>query len=92
MIVLYIVTESQLFSLLVKETPNSRRLYSSFCVEYKKSNIRREKKSLVLTDKDLAIYDIVKDERIKNVVMIDNWDNVLVRIELIEMDTNTFDR
>ncbi|KAA6316630.1 DNA topoisomerase 3 [termite gut metagenome] len=52
--------------------------------------IRREKKSLVPTDKGLAVYDIVKDKRIADVAMTGNWENALSKIESGEMDTNTF--
>jgi DNA topoisomerase-3 len=52
--------------------------------------IRREKKSLLPTDKGLAVYDIVKDKRIADVAMTGNWENALAKIESGEMDTNTF--
>ncbi|OAV75014.1 DNA topoisomerase 3 [Bacteroidales bacterium Barb7] len=52
--------------------------------------IRREKKSLVPTDKGLSVYDIVKDKRIADVAMTGQWENALAKIESGEMDTNTF--
>lgn len=52
--------------------------------------IRRETKSLIPTDKGLAVYDIVKDKRIADVAMTGNWENALAKIESGEMDTNTF--
>jgi DNA topoisomerase-3 len=52
--------------------------------------IRREKKSLIPTDKGLTVYEIVKDKRIADVAMTDNWENALSKIESGEMDTNTF--
>lgn len=51
--------------------------------------IRRETKSLIPTDKGLAVYDIVKDKRIADVAMTGNWENALAKIESGEMDTNT---
>lgn len=57
---------------------------------FSRDYIRREKKSLVPTDKGLAVYDIVKDKRIADVAMTGNWENTLAKIELGEMDTNTF--
>lgn len=52
--------------------------------------IRREKKSLVPTDKGLAVYDIVKDKRIADAAMTGNWESTLSKIESGDMDTNTF--
>ena len=57
---------------------------------FSRDYIRREKKSLVPTDKGLAVYDIVKDKRIADVAMTGNWENALAKIELGEMNTNTF--
>lgn len=57
---------------------------------FSRDYIRREKKSLVPTDKGLAVYDIVKDKRIADVAMTGNWENALAKIESGEMDTNTF--
>lgn len=57
---------------------------------FSRDYIRREKKSLVPTDKGLTVYDIVKDKRIADVAMTGNWENALAKIESGEMDTNTF--
>ena len=57
---------------------------------FSRDYIRREKKSLIPTDKGLAVYDIVKDKRIADVAMTGNWENALAKIESGEMDTNTF--
>lgn len=57
---------------------------------FSRDYIRREKKSLVPSDKGLAVYDIVKDKRIADVAMTGNWENALAKIESGEMDTNTF--
>lgn len=54
--------------------------------------IRREKKSLVPTEKGLAVYSIVKDKKIADVAMTGNWENALAKIEAGEMDADTFHR
>lgn len=54
--------------------------------------IRREKKSLVPTEKGLAVYSIVKDKKIADVAMTGNWENALAKIETGEMDADTFHR
>lgn len=43
--------------------------------------IRREKKSIVPTDKGLAVYDIVKDKGIANAEMTGAWEVALAAIE-----------
>ena len=43
--------------------------------------IRREKKSLVPTDKGMAIHETVKDKKIANVEMTAAWEDTLARIE-----------
>ena len=43
--------------------------------------IRREKKSLVPTDKGMAVYETVKDKKIANVEMTAAWEDTLARIE-----------
>ena len=57
---------------------------------FSRDYIRREKKSLVPTEKGLSVYEIVKDKRIADVAMTGNWENALAKIESGEMDTNTF--
>lgn len=52
--------------------------------------IRREKKSLVPTEKGLSVYDVVKDKRIADVSMTGNWENALSKIESGEMEPPTF--
>lgn len=52
--------------------------------------IVREKKSLVPTDKGLAVYKIVKDKKIADVEMTGMWENALSKIEMGEMDASTF--
>ena len=52
--------------------------------------IRREKKSLVTTDKGLAVYGIVKDKKIADVAMTGGWELALSKIATGEMDATTF--
>jgi DNA topoisomerase-3 len=52
--------------------------------------IRREKKSLVPTDKGLLVYETVKDKRIADVAMTGGWENTLAQIERGEMQSETF--
>jgi DNA topoisomerase-3 len=52
--------------------------------------IRREKKSLVPTEKGLLVYDTVKDKRIADVAMTGGWENALAQIERGEMKAPTF--
>ena len=52
--------------------------------------IRRDKKSLIPTDKGIAVYEIVKDKRIANVSMTGSWEKALLQIERGEQDVNSF--
>ncbi|OAV75567.1 DNA topoisomerase 3 [Bacteroidales bacterium Barb7] len=52
--------------------------------------VRREKKSLLPTDKGLSVYEIVKDKRIADVALTGSWENTLSQIEAGEMDADTF--
>ncbi len=52
--------------------------------------IRRKKKSLVPTDKGLAVYGIVKDKKIADVAMTGGWELALSKIATGEMDATTF--
>ncbi|MDR1170585.1 MAG: topoisomerase C-terminal repeat-containing protein, partial [Prevotellaceae bacterium] len=54
--------------------------------------IRREKKSLVPTEKGLLVYETVKDKRIADVAMTGSWENALAQIERGEMQPDTFRR
>lgn len=59
---------------------------------FSRDYIRREKKSLVPTEKGLAVYAIVRDKKIADVAMTGNWENALTKIETGEMDADTFHR
>jgi DNA topoisomerase-3 len=57
---------------------------------FSRDYIRREKKSLVPTEKGLSVYETVKDKRIADVSMTGEWENALVQIERGEMPPETF--
>ena len=52
--------------------------------------IVREKKSLIPTEKGLAVYQNVKDKKIADVEMTGMWENALSKIESGEMNAETF--
>lgn len=52
--------------------------------------IVREKKSLVPTEKGLAVYNIVKDMKIADIQMTGMWESALTRIEHGELDAAAF--
>jgi DNA topoisomerase III, bacteria and conjugative plasmid len=57
---------------------------------FSRDYIRRDKKSLIPTEKGLAVYEIVKDKRIADVALTGNWENTLAQIEKGEMNPDTF--
>lgn len=59
---------------------------------FSRDYIRREKKSLIPTEKGLTVYSIVKDKKIADVAMTGNWETALARIETGEMKPDTFHR
>lgn len=52
--------------------------------------IRREKKSIVPTDKGLSVYEIVKDKKIANAEMTGAWELTLAVIEAGQMQAEKF--
>ena len=52
--------------------------------------IRREKKTVVPTEKGLAAYEIVKDKRIANAEMTGSWELILAAIEAGQMPPEKF--
>ncbi|NDV64638.1 type IA DNA topoisomerase [Bacteroides sp. 224] len=52
--------------------------------------IRREKKSLVPTEKGLTVYGVVKDKMIADVAMTGGWELALSKIESGEMEASSF--
>ena len=52
--------------------------------------IRREKKTVVPTEKGLVVYEIVKDKRIANAEMTGSWELILAAIEAGQMPPEKF--
>ena len=52
--------------------------------------IRREKKSIIPTEKGLAVYGIVKDKKIANAEMTGSWELALAAIEAGKMPSDKF--
>ncbi|TZF84659.1 DNA topoisomerase 3 [Pedobacter sp. BS3] len=59
---------------------------------FKRDYIRREKKSLIPTDKGLQVYRAVKDKKIADVAMTAEWEMALQKIENNEADADAFHR
>ena len=59
---------------------------------FSRDYIRREKKSLVPTDKGMTVYETVKDKKIADVAMTGDWENALTQIERGEMQPETFSK
>jgi len=57
---------------------------------FSRDYIRREKKTLVPTDKGLSVYDIVKDKRIADVEMTGYWEDAFLKIERGEQQADNF--
>lgn len=57
---------------------------------FKRDYIRREKKSLIPTEKGLQVYEVVKDKRIADVAMTAEWEMALQKIENNEADATHF--
>ena len=52
--------------------------------------IRRDKKTIIPTEKGLAVYEIVKDKKIANAEMTGSWELALAAIEAGKMPSNKF--
>ena len=52
--------------------------------------IRRDKKSIIPTEKGLAVYEIVKNKKIANAEMTGSWELALAAIEAGKMPANKF--
>lgn len=59
---------------------------------FSRDYIRREKKSLVPTEKGIAVHSIVKDKKIADISMTGSWESALAKIETGETDADTFHR
>lgn len=57
---------------------------------FQRDYIKREKKSLVPTEKGLQVYGLVRDKKIADVSMTAEWEMALQRIENGEADPATF--
>ncbi len=57
---------------------------------FSREYIRRDKKSLVPTEKGMGVYEAVKDKKIANVSMTGEWENALAKIGRGEMNPDTF--
>lgn len=56
----------------------------------KRDYIKREKKSLLPTEKGLRVYELIKNMRISDIAMTGEWESTLSRIESAEMNPETF--
>ena len=52
--------------------------------------IRRDKKTIIPTEKGLAVYEIVKDKKIANAEMTGSWELALAAIEVGKMPSDKF--
>ena len=59
---------------------------------FSREYIRREKKSLVPTNKGMVVFLAVKDKKIADVAMTGSWESALNKIETGEMNRDTFHR
>nr|WP_199156134.1 type IA DNA topoisomerase [Pedobacter sp. ASV2] len=57
---------------------------------FNRDYIRREKKSLLPTEKGLKVYDFIKDKKIADVSMTGEWELALGKIENAEISANDF--
>ena len=57
---------------------------------FSRDYVRRDKKNLVPTEKGLAVYNIVKDNKIADVQMTGQWETALSKIESGELNPDTF--
>lgn len=59
---------------------------------FKREYVKREKKSLVPTEKGLKVYEFVKDQKIADVAMTAQWELALQKIENNEGDVADFQK
>jgi len=59
---------------------------------FSRDYIFREKKSLVPTEKGIAVYNIIRDKKIADVEMTGMWETALSKIESGEMNPETFNK
>lgn len=59
---------------------------------FSRNYIRREKKSLIPTEKGLLVYELIKNKKIADVVMTAEWELALHKIENNESDGKVFQK
>lgn len=59
---------------------------------FKRDYIKREKKSLLPTEKGLNVYQLVKDKKIADVTMTAQWEQAMQKIENNEIDPEIFQK
>ena len=59
---------------------------------FKRDYIRRDKKSLIPTEKGIQVYELVKDKKIADAAMTAEWELALHKIENNEVDAMTFQK
>lgn len=59
---------------------------------FKREYIKREKKSLLPTEKGLKVYELVKDQKIADVAMTAQWEQAMQSIENNEIDPVIFQK
>jgi DNA topoisomerase-3 len=59
---------------------------------FNRQYIIRDKKTLIPTEKGLAVYNLVKDKKIADVEMTGLWENTLSKIESGETNPETFSK
>lgn len=59
---------------------------------FSRNYIRRDKKSLIPTDKGLQVYELVKDKKIADVTLTAEWELQLQKIENKELDFSGFQK
>lgn len=59
---------------------------------FSRNYIRREKKSLIPTEKGLLVYELIKNKKIADVVMTAEWELALHKIENTESDGKVFQK
>ena len=59
---------------------------------FTRNYIKREKKSLIPTEKGLQVYELVKDRKIADVAMTAEWELALQKIENNEADAEAFQK
>ena len=59
---------------------------------FKRDYVKRDKKSLVPSEKGLKVYELVKDKKIANVAMTSEWELALQKIENKEENIATFQK